>query len=170
MLFERTALSRKPEEAIRHDLEQLRQERQLSPDLLLKGPYVLDFLDLSDRYLKKGLEDAILREIEQFLLELGAGFTFIARQKRLQIDNDDFRLTCCSTTANSNASSPSTSSWVHSVPNIKVRWNSTCAGSPNTNRRVMNSRPWASSYVQAKSKSRSNSWNSIKAASISPNT
>lgn len=90
MLFERTALSRKSEETIRHDLEQLRQTQQVSPDLLLKDPYILDFLDLRDRYLEKDLEDAILREIEQFLLELGAGFTFIARQKRLQIDNDDF--------------------------------------------------------------------------------
>ena len=90
MLFERTALSRKPEDTIRHNLDQLRQERQISPDLLLKDPYVLDFLNLNDRYLETDLEDAILREIEQFLLELGAGFTFVARQKRLQIDNDDF--------------------------------------------------------------------------------
>ena len=90
MLFERTAISRKPEETIRHDLEQLHQNQQISPDLLLKDPYILDFLDLSDRYLEKDLEDAILREIEKFILELGAGFTFVARQKRLQIDNDDF--------------------------------------------------------------------------------
>jgi predicted nuclease of restriction endonuclease-like (RecB) superfamily len=90
MLYERTALSRKPAEAIRHDLEQLRQDRQVSPDLLLKDPYILDFLDLHDRYLEKDLEDAILRDIEKFLLEMGAGFTFVARQKRLQIDDDDF--------------------------------------------------------------------------------
>ena len=90
MLFERTAISRKPEETIRYDLEQLHQNQQISPDLLLKDPYILDFLDLSDRYLEKDLEDAILREIEKFILELGAGFTFVARQKRLQIDNDDF--------------------------------------------------------------------------------
>ena len=90
MLYERTALSRKPEEAIRYNLAQLRDEQQLSPDLLLKDPYILDFLDLGDRYLEKDLEDAILRDIEQFLLELGAGFTFVARQKRLQIDDDDF--------------------------------------------------------------------------------
>jgi len=90
MLFERTAISRKPENTTRHDLEQLRQEQQVSPDLLLKDPYILDFLDLNDRYMEKDLEDAILREIEKFLLELGAGFTFVARQKRLQIDNDDF--------------------------------------------------------------------------------
>lgn len=90
MLFERTALSRKPEETIRSDLEQLRQTQQVSPDIVLKDPYILDFLNLRDRYLEKDLEDAILREIEQFLLELGVGFTFVARQKRLQIDNDDF--------------------------------------------------------------------------------
>lgn len=90
MLFERTALSRKPEETIRNDLEQLRQTQQVSPNIVLKDPYILDFLNLRDRYLEKDLEDAILREIEQFLLELGAGFTFVARQKRLQIDNDDF--------------------------------------------------------------------------------
>ncbi len=90
LLFERSAISKKPEETIRHDLQVLRQEQRPSPDLLLKDPYVLDFLGLSDRYLEKDLEDAILREIEQFLLELGAGFTFVARQKRVQIDNDDF--------------------------------------------------------------------------------
>jgi predicted nuclease of restriction endonuclease-like (RecB) superfamily len=90
MLFERSAISKKPEETVRHDLTQLRQEQKVSPDLLLKDPYVLDFLGLNDHYLEKDLEDAILREIEQFLLELGAGFTFVARQKRLQIDHDDF--------------------------------------------------------------------------------
>lgn len=90
MLFERSAISRKPAEAVQHDLAQLRQEQRVSPDVLLKDPYVLDFLGLNDRYLEKDLEDAILREMEQFLLELGAGFTFVARQKRVQIDHDDF--------------------------------------------------------------------------------
>lgn len=90
MLFERTAISRRPDEAVRHDLAQLRQEQRVSPDVLLKDPYILDFLGLNDHYLERDLEDAILREMEQFLLELGAGFTFVARQKRLQIDNDDF--------------------------------------------------------------------------------
>ena len=60
---------------------------------------MLDFLGLQDRYLEKGLEDAILRELENFLLELGAGFTFVSRQKRIQLDSDDFTSTCCSTTA-----------------------------------------------------------------------
>ena len=92
MLYERTAISKKPEETIRLELEKLRQDNVVSPELLLKDPYVLDFLGLNDHYLEKDLEDAILRELEQFLLELGAGFTFVARQKRIQIDDDDFYL------------------------------------------------------------------------------
>ncbi|MBK7015561.1 MAG: DUF1016 family protein [Sulfuritalea sp.] len=90
MLYERSAISRKPEEAIRQELAVLSQSQELTPDVLLKDPYVLDFLGLNDRYLEKDLEDAILRDMEQFLLELGAGFSFVARQKRLQIDRDDF--------------------------------------------------------------------------------
>jgi predicted nuclease of restriction endonuclease-like (RecB) superfamily len=90
LLFERTALSRQPADLLATELAALRQTGQLKPALLLKDPYVLDFLGLQDRYLEKDLEDAILRELEHFLLELGAGFTFVARQKRIQIDNDDF--------------------------------------------------------------------------------
>jgi predicted nuclease of restriction endonuclease-like (RecB) superfamily len=90
MLFERTALARKPDELIANELDNLRTTGEMTPALVLKDPYVLDFLGLNDRYLEKDLEDAILRELEQFLLELGTGFTFVARQKRLQIDNNDF--------------------------------------------------------------------------------
>lgn len=90
LLFERTALSKKPEELIRLELDALRGQGEVSPALLLKDPYVLDFLALDDRYLEKGLEDAILRELEHFLLELGAGFSFVARQRRIQLDSDDF--------------------------------------------------------------------------------
>ncbi len=90
MLYERTALSKKPDELIEQELENFRGEKDLTPNLVLKDPYILDFLDLKDRYLEKDLEDAILREMEQFLLEMGVGFSFIARQKRLQIDSDDF--------------------------------------------------------------------------------
>lgn len=90
LLFERTALSRQPEELLANELTVLRETGELIPALVLKDPYILDFLGLNDRYLEKDLEDAILRELENFLLELGSGFTFVARQKRLQIDNDDF--------------------------------------------------------------------------------
>ena len=90
MLFERTALSHQPESVLASELAALRDDGEVAPALLLKDPYILDFLGLKDRYLEKDLEDAILREIENFLLELGLGFTFVARQKRLQIDNEDF--------------------------------------------------------------------------------
>ncbi|NEV62227.1 PDDEXK nuclease domain-containing protein [Thiorhodococcus minor] len=89
-LFERTALSKQPEALLTQELADLRQTGDMTPALLLKDPYVLDFLGLNDRYLEKDLEDAILRELEGFLLELGAGFSFVARQKRIQIDQDDF--------------------------------------------------------------------------------
>ncbi len=90
MLYERTAISRKPDEVINHDLKQLKEKDQMSPDLVFRDPYFLDFLGLQDRYLEKDLEDAILRELELFLLELGSGFAFLARQKRIQLDNDDY--------------------------------------------------------------------------------
>ncbi|KGU79523.1 hypothetical protein Y038_3803 [Burkholderia pseudomallei MSHR543] len=92
MLFERSALSRQPDEVIRREVAHLRDVQQMTPDLVLKDPYILDFLGLNDHYLERDLEDAILCEMEQFLLELGAGFTFVARQKRLPIDDDDFYL------------------------------------------------------------------------------
>jgi predicted nuclease of restriction endonuclease-like (RecB) superfamily len=90
MLFERTALSRQAAGLIEQDLAGLRSAGDVSPAMLLKDPYVLDFLGLDDRYLEKDLEDAILRELEHFLLELGAGFSFVARQRRIQLDSDDF--------------------------------------------------------------------------------
>lgn len=92
MLYERTALSRKPDELIRHELDTLRATDQMTPDLIFKDPYILDFLGLRDHYYERDLEDAILREMEAFLLELGAGFAFLARQKRIQVDGDDFYL------------------------------------------------------------------------------
>ncbi|HDL5700105.1 TPA: DUF1016 family protein [Mannheimia haemolytica] len=90
LLFERTAISKKPDETVIAELSLLREKGEYNQSMVLKDPYILDFLDLNDRYMERDLEDAILREIEQFLLELGAGFTFVARQKRIQIDNDDF--------------------------------------------------------------------------------
>jgi len=90
MLYERLALSKQPEELARLELQALREEGKITPGLVLKDPYVLDFLGLQDRYLEKDLEDAILRDMEAFLLEMGDGFAFLARQKRIQIDNDDF--------------------------------------------------------------------------------
>ncbi|NOQ25735.1 MAG: DUF1016 family protein [Bacteroidales bacterium] len=59
---------------------------------VFKDPYFLDFLELKDGYLENDLESAILKELELFILELGTGFTFVERQKRMIIDGDDFNL------------------------------------------------------------------------------
>ncbi len=92
MLFERTAISKKPDKLIRKELKALREEDQLTPDLIFRDPYVLDFIKLKDTYSEGDNEAAILREIESFILELGAGFCFVARQKRMQIDDRDYHL------------------------------------------------------------------------------
>ncbi len=92
MLFERTAISKKPEELAKLELKQLKEEDKLSPDLVFKDKYVLDFLNLKDTYSENDLETAIIRELENFILELGVGFTFAARQKRMIIDGNDFNL------------------------------------------------------------------------------
>ncbi len=92
MLYERTALSRKPEKLIEQELKALRDEDRLTPDLVFRDPYVLDFLGLRDTWGEKDLENALLREIELFLLELGAGFAFVERQKRITLDGDDYYL------------------------------------------------------------------------------
>lgn len=92
MLFERTALSKKPDSLIAAELKKLRDEDKLSPDLVFRDPYVLDFLGLKDTYGEHDLEAAILREIEAFILEIGVGFCFVERQKRMQIDGRDYYL------------------------------------------------------------------------------
>ena len=92
MLFERTAISKKPDELIRQELQQLRDENKPSPDLIFRDTYILDFLGLKDMYSEKNLEDAIIRELERFILEFGKGFAFVERQKRMVIDGEDFSL------------------------------------------------------------------------------
>ena len=92
MLFERTAISKKPEELIEKDLAALREEDKLTPDLVFRDPYFLDFLGLKDTFSEKDIETAILREMESFILEIGAGFSFVARQKRITVDNEDYYL------------------------------------------------------------------------------
>ena len=92
MLYERTAISKKPEELVKKELSALREEDRLTPDLVFRDPYFLDFLGLKDTYSEKDLETAILREMESFILELGVGFSFVARQKRITVDNEDYYL------------------------------------------------------------------------------
>ena len=90
MLYERTAISKMPEETIVNDLKLLRNEQILNPDLVFRDPYLLDFLGLKNTYSEKDLESAILAELQNFIIELGSDFCFMARQKRITIDNDDY--------------------------------------------------------------------------------
>ena len=92
MLFERTTLSTKPAKLAAQELRQLRDEDRLTPDLVFRDPYLLDFLGLKDTYAEKDLEAAILREMEAFILELGVGFAFLERQKRVTVDGVDHYL------------------------------------------------------------------------------
>jgi predicted nuclease of restriction endonuclease-like (RecB) superfamily len=90
MLFERTAISKKPELTIAGDLELLKNEKKITPDLVFRDPYFLDMLGLHDTYSEKDLESAILYNLQNFITEMGTDFAFVARQKRITIDNDDF--------------------------------------------------------------------------------
>jgi len=92
MLYERTAISKKSEELVKKELSALRKEDILTPDLVFRDPYFLDFLGLKDTFSEKDLESVILREMESFIFELGVGFSFVARQKRITVDSEDYYL------------------------------------------------------------------------------
>lgn len=90
MLYERTAISRKPEETIKNELQQLGDGGQITHDLVFRDPYFLDFLGLKNSYSEKDLEATIIVELQQFIVELGTDFAFLARQRRITIDNRDY--------------------------------------------------------------------------------
>lgn len=90
MLYERTAISKKPDDTIKNDLQVLRTEGRLSADLAFRDPYLLDFLGLADTYSEKDLESAIVAELQRFIIEMGSDFAFMARQKRITIDQRDY--------------------------------------------------------------------------------
>jgi predicted nuclease of restriction endonuclease-like (RecB) superfamily len=92
MLFERTAISRKPEELIELELTHLEQSNVVSEDMVFRDPYFLDFLDLKDTYSEKDLETGILLEIQRFIIELGSDFAFLARQKVITIDGEEYKI------------------------------------------------------------------------------
>ena len=92
LLYERTAISGKPETLIKQELSQLRDDNILSPDLVFKSPYFLEFTGLKGMYSEKSLEDSLVAHLEQFIIELGNGFSFVARQKRMIIDGEDYYL------------------------------------------------------------------------------
>ncbi len=78
---------------IARDIAALRDEDRITPDLVFRDPYFLDFLGLTaGTYSEKDVEAAILRELEAFILELGTDFAFVARQKRISVDSVDYYL------------------------------------------------------------------------------
>lgn len=91
-LYLRTAIAKQPEAVVKAEISHLRTGGQMTPDMVFRDPYMLDFLGLPQDYSERDLEDSILREMERFLLELGVGFTFVARQKRISVGADDFYL------------------------------------------------------------------------------
>jgi predicted nuclease of restriction endonuclease-like (RecB) superfamily len=92
MLFERTALSKKPAELIKQEIAAAREQDRITPDLVFRDPYFLNFLGLRDTFSERDLEEAILRDLESFILEIGTGFSFVARQKRITVDGEDYYL------------------------------------------------------------------------------
>jgi predicted nuclease of restriction endonuclease-like (RecB) superfamily len=92
LLAERTNVSKKPDDLIAQDLAALRDEDRMTPDLVFRDPYFLDFLGLTGKYAESDLEHTILRELEAFILELGSDFAFVARQKRISVDSEDYYL------------------------------------------------------------------------------
>lgn len=90
MLYERTAISKKPEETIKSDLKLLNEENKMTTDLFFRDPYVLNFLGLQDTYSEKDLENAILAELEKFILEMGRDFAFMGRQVRITVGDTDY--------------------------------------------------------------------------------
>lgn len=91
-LYQRSAISRKPEEVIKQELAEVKENNQLLPDLVFRSSYFLDMLGLPDVFTEKDLESAIITQIEGFIKELGSDFTFVARQKRITVDATDYYL------------------------------------------------------------------------------
>lgn len=94
MLFERTALAKLPETEteIKIQLQNLKKQNKTNPDLVFKNTYVLDFLNLPQFYNESDLENALITGIEKFIMELGNGFAFLERQKRISVDGEDYHL------------------------------------------------------------------------------
>jgi len=89
--YERTSLS-KNKAAMLVSGNKAKPEDKLTPEEEIKSPYILEFLGLKDEYSETQLEEALIHHLETFLLELGGDFTFVARQKRLRIDDEWYRV------------------------------------------------------------------------------
>lgn len=89
--YERIALSRNKVAMLKKGVIK-KQGDKITPEEEIKDPYVLEFLKLKDEYSENDLEEALIRHLESFLLELGGDFTFVARQKRLRLETEWYRV------------------------------------------------------------------------------
>jgi predicted nuclease of restriction endonuclease-like (RecB) superfamily len=89
--FERTAHARRPDAVLARG-RQVEPGDEVGLQEQIRDPYLLEFLNLKDEYSETELEDAIIRHLEWFLLELGSGFAFVARQKRIRIGDEWYRI------------------------------------------------------------------------------
>ena len=89
-LYERTAISRRSEDVIKRELQQVSKQQMLVPDRVFRSSYFLDMLGLPDIFTEKDLESSILTQMQQFINEIGTDFAFLARQKRITIDATDY--------------------------------------------------------------------------------
>ena len=89
--YERTALSKNKAAMLKKGAK-AKLEDTIPPEEEIKDPYILEFLGLKDEYSETQLEEALIRHLESFLLELGGDFTFVARQKRLRVGNEWYRV------------------------------------------------------------------------------
>jgi predicted nuclease of restriction endonuclease-like (RecB) superfamily len=89
--YERTALSKNKAAMLQRGAK-ARPVDRMTPEEEIKDPYILEFLGLKDEYSESDLEEALIRHLEFFLLELGGDFTFVARQKRLRVGDEWYRV------------------------------------------------------------------------------
>ena len=148
----------------------MRDAQRMSPALVMRDPYILDFLGLRDTWQEGDLEAAIIREMESFLLELGAGFSFVARQKRIQIDGEDFHLDLLFYNRKLRRLVAVELKVGEFKAAFKDRWSFIFAGWTSTNGSRRKPRRWGSSFAPARSASRSNCWSWTSRASTSPST
>lgn len=87
-----TALSRRPVEIIRKELQELRETQILNPDIVFRSSYFLDMFGLPEIFSENELEQKVVDQVEEFMRELGSDFTLIARQKRITVDAVDYKM------------------------------------------------------------------------------
>ena len=91
-LYERTAISRRPEEVIKRQLAEVSESNTIVPDMVFRSAYFLDMLGLPDVFSESELESSVLNQVEDFMRSLGNDFTLIARQKRITVDSIDYKM------------------------------------------------------------------------------